>query len=107
MLEGFEQAGQDADRYDICADYDAMYSMSDKLKAIGIDLSESTKKMLLALQASQGFLSGRQYERARATTLNCIEAAGVTVNNIQNATVFLSELMNTIEDYSRCRYEED
>lgn len=106
MQEKFEQDGHNNDGFDICTDYDAMYSMADKLKAIGTDLSESTRKMLLALQASQGFLSGKQYEKARMTTLNCIEVTGVTVNNIQNAITFLSNLMNTIDDYSRCKYEE-
>lgn len=90
--------------YDMNVDAELLSSIEEKLKRIGQNLSESTGKMVTALQHSQEFLSGNQFDRAKQTTLRCIEISGKTTNNIRNAIVFVSDLEAAVDKYSRSEY---
>ena len=89
---------------DMVNSVDALDAIEDKLRNIGSDLNESTQKMLIALQASQGFLEGNQFHKAKMTTMNCIEISSRTMNNIQNARQNIAKLRTVLEQYLRCEY---
>ena len=92
--------------YDICTDYNVLLSAVEKLGNINNALNNSILSMLQTLQISQGFLSGKQFEKAYQTTTKCIELTGLTVNNTQNAMDYLKNLMDILEQYSQCKYTE-
>lgn len=68
-------------KYDVCVDFDALCAIEDKLKRIGVNLSDATQKMHLSLQTSQGFLAGNQFEKAQKTTMGCIDITDRTIRN--------------------------
>ena len=76
------------------------------MRRIGVNLSESTERMLLALQSSQGFLAGKQFEKAQKTTMSCIDITAKTNNNIRNLLAYISQLKELVNTYDKCRYEE-
>lgn len=94
-------------RFDINVDYDVLCAIEDKLKKIGYNLSNSTEKMLMALQSSQGFLAGNQFEKAKHTTMKCIEVTGRTSNNLRNAGEYIEELRRVYGEYSSYMYTEE
>ena len=93
-------------QYDMCVDLDALQSIEEKLKRIGTSINDATEQMILALQTSQDFLAGQQYEKAQKTTLSCIDIAAQTTNNIRNAVAYLVQLEELLDAYNRCKYEE-
>lgn len=93
-----------AGQYDMFVDFETLCSIEDKLKMIGYNLSQSTEQMVTALQYSQEFLSGNQFEKAKQTTLNCIEITGKTGNNITNAIAYICRLKEIVDQYSICEY---
>ena len=95
-----------ASQYDMCIDLDALHAIEDKLQHIGANLNDATEQMILALQTSQDFLAGQQYEKAQKTTLSCIDITAKTTNNIRNALTYLAQLEEKLETYNRCKYEE-
>ena len=90
--------------YDMCIDYDTLHILKDKLKKIDYDLNNSTKQMQIAIQNSQEFLSGNQFEKAKKTTLNCIELTEKTSSNITHAMEYIDKLMSALDEYDACRY---
>ncbi len=94
-------------KYDMNVDFDALCAIEENLQRIGTNLSESTERMLLALQSSQGFLAGKQYEKAQKTTMSCIDISTKTCNNITNALTYIAELREALEAYNKCKYEEE
>lgn len=90
--------------FDMCIDLQTVVQISEKLKQIGSQLSDATKKMVDALQDSQGFLAGKQYEKARSLTLKTVETSTVTATNINNALRYLSDLEEHVNNYSTCKY---
>ncbi len=93
-------------RYDVCVDFDALCAIEEKLKSIGVNLAGAIEEMLLALQTSQGFLAGRQFEKAQKTTMGCINITAKTNNNIRNALAYIDQLQELLRTYDTCRYEE-
>lgn len=93
-------------KYDVCVDFDALCAIEDKLKRIGVNLSDATQKMHLSLQTSQGFLAGNQFEKAQKTTIGCIDITDRTIRNISNALTYIDQLKELIAVYDTCRYEE-
>lgn len=93
-------------KYDVCVDFDTLCAIEDKLKRIGRNLSDATEKMLLALQTSQGFLAGNQFEKAQKTTMGCVDITAKSNNNIRNALTYIDQLKELIMVYNTCRYEE-
>lgn len=93
-------------KYDVCVDFDALCAIEDKLKRIGVNLSDATQKMHLSLQTSQGFLAGNQFEKAQKTTMGCIDITDRTIRNISNALTYIDQLKELIAVYDTCRYEE-
>ena len=89
-------------QYDVCVDYDALCVIEEKLKRIGLNLTDATEKMLFALQTSQGFLAGRQFEKAQKTTMGCIDITAKTNNNIRNTLEYIDQLK---ELYSQAIYK--
>ena len=90
--------------YDICVDYDTLCTIEDKLQKIGYDLTESTHRMVDAIQRSQDFLAGNQFEKAKATTMNCVGLTEKTRSNIKHAQDYIVKLRTALEEYSRCGY---
>lgn len=80
--------------------------MEDNLVKIQHDLENSTDKMKKALQVSQQFLAGYQFEKAKDTTSKCMVMTEKTVVNIQRARNYLGELRIALDEYGRCGYEE-
>ena len=93
-------------KYHVCVDFDALCAIEDKLKRIGVNLSDATQKMHLSLQTSQGFLAGNQFEKAQKTTMGCIDITDRTIRNISNALTYIDQLKELIAVYDTCRYEE-
>ena len=93
-------------KYDVCVNFDALCAIEDKLKSIGVKLSDATVKMLEALQISQGFLAGKQFGKAQKVTMECFDITAKTTNNIGNAVVYIDQLKELIMTYDTCRYEE-
>lgn len=92
--------------YDICVDYDVLCDIEDKLDKIEHDVEASTEKMVGAINRSQDFLAGHQFEKAKNTTMKCTEITRKTQINIKFAKDYISKLRGLIEDYSRGAYPE-
>lgn len=92
------------DSYDICVDYNTLCTIEDKLQKISYDLIESTQKMVESIQRSQDFLVGNQFDKAKATTINCTNLTARTSTNIRHAQDYIVKLRTALEEYSRCGY---
>lgn len=91
-------------RYDICVDYDTLCGLQHKLELISHDLKNSTEQMTLAIQNGQEFLAGYQFEKAKRTTMACMNLTGKTSNNICHAIEYLIKLKGVLEEYGHCFY---
>lgn len=90
--------------YDICVDYDVLCEIQYKLELITHDLTNSTEQMTRAIQSSQEFLAGYQFEKAKNTTVTCVNLTAKTGNNIRHAMEYLEKLKVVLEEYGRCKY---
>lgn len=90
--------------YDICVDYDTLCELQYKLELITHDLTNSTEQMTRAIQNSQEFLAGYQFEKAKRTTMACVDLTAKTGNNIRHAMEYLEKLKGVLEEYGRCAY---
>ena len=90
--------------FDICVDYDILCDLEYKLQKIEYDLQISTQEMMYAIQVSHEFLAGYQFEKAKQTTLSCIELTGKTAINIRHAIEYLKELESVLQEYGNCKY---
>lgn len=90
--------------YDMCVDYETLIQIEDKLQKIEYDLLESTKRMTDAIQRSEDFLAGRQFEKAKNTTKACTVLTERTSGNIRNARVYIDSLKSSLEEYCKCGY---
>lgn len=90
--------------YDICVDYDTLCELQYKLELITHDLTNSTEQMTRAIQNSQEFLAGYQFEKAKRTTMACVSLTAKTSNNIRHAMEYLEKLKGVLEEYGRCAY---
>lgn len=93
--------------YDICVDYDILCELHYKLELISHDLTNSTEQMTRAIQNSQEFLAGYQFEKAKRTTMACVNLTGKTSTNIRHAMEYLEKLKSILEEYGRCVYSEE
>ena len=85
-------------------DYETLCELQHKLELIAHDLVNSTEQMTRALQNSQSFLAGNQYEKAKSITMTCLGISGKTANNIRHAMKYLEELKGIMETYGQCMY---
>ncbi|WP_026509135.1 MULTISPECIES: hypothetical protein [unclassified Butyrivibrio] len=90
--------------YDMDVNYDTLCSVEEKLEKIQFDLDNSTQKMADAIQRSQDFLAGNQYEKAKSITTRSIELTKRTHDNIGNARKYIGDLRMIMEEYGRCGY---
>lgn len=90
--------------YDMCVDYDTLCMIEDKLQKIQYDLTNSTQKMIETIQISQDYLAGNQFERAKNTTIKCVEISRNTETNIGYAKTYIGNLRMALEEYGRCGY---
>lgn len=93
--------------YDMCVDYEELCLIEEKLTIVEQNLNGSTLKMIDAVQRSQGFLAGNQFEKARETTQKCTELTRKTQANIRYAVEFVDQLKNILDEYSSCGYKGD
>ena len=93
--------------YDICLDYKALCDCKDKLNLILYNLDNSVNLMTNAISYSRDFLSGRQFEKAKETTLMCLDATKITQNNIRHAMRFLDELKEILNEYEKYKYNSE
>lgn len=93
--------------YDMCVDYDTLCTIEDKLQKIEYDLTNSTQKMVEAIQKSQDFLAGNQFEKAKNTTMSCVEISRKTETNIGYAKKYIGDLRMALEEYGRCGYSRE
>lgn len=94
-----------AESYDMCVDYGVLCSIEDKLQKIGYDLNNSAEKMDGAIQVSQDFLAGNQFEKAKRTTQLCDEVTRRVGHNIRHAKEYISKLKAAVEEYGECGYK--
>ncbi len=90
--------------YDMCVDYDVLCDVEDKLQKIEYDLNNSTDQMIRAIQTSQDFLAGNQFEKAKVATASCVEVTRRTGNNIRHAMEYIKKLKAAVDDYGKCGY---
>ncbi len=90
--------------YDMCVDYDTLCVIEDKLQKIEYDLTSSTQKMVEAIQKSQDFLAGNQFEKANSITMSCVDISRKTETNIEYAKKYIGGLRTALEEYCKCSY---
>lgn len=90
--------------FDICVDYDTLFELHHKLELIMNDLGDSANQMTVALQKSEGFLSGHQFEKAKQTTATCVNLTIKSSTNIRYAMKYLEKLMDVLGNYEQCVY---
>ena len=90
--------------YEVCVDYDTLCALEERLNKIIFDLMESTGQMSRAIQVSQEFLSGNQFEKAKNTTSECLKITETTSENIRNAMKYLETLRSLLDEYGRLAY---
>lgn len=91
--------------YDICVDYDTLSNLEYKIDLILYDLRESIEKMTQALQNSQMFLAGKQYDKAVQTTTSCLQKSKEAENNLVHAKDYLKKLQDSLIEYEQCSYK--
>lgn len=90
--------------YDICIDPVILDTIESKLEKIDHDIEESTAGMERAINQSQNFLSGNQFEKAKNTTLNCLASSKNTQQNLRAAREYIVTLRNLIDEYAKYTY---
>ena len=93
--------------FDICVEYNTLCELQYKLELIMHDLTNSTEQMARAIENSQEFLAGYQYEKVKRITMECINRTGKTENNIHHAIEYLEELKGFLEEYGLYMYNEE
>lgn len=93
-----------AGSYDMCVDYDVLCDIEDKLQKIEYNLNKCADQMAKAIQESQGFLAGNQFEKAQRTTASCVEITRRTGNNIRYAVEYIVKLRTAMDEYGKCGY---
>ena len=91
--------------YDMCVDNPTLETIMDKLSRINTGLSDATKKMVDALQESQNFLAGQQFEKARELTVRTVDIASNVSVNINHAVSFLRKMEDHTIQYISCQYK--
>lgn len=91
--------------YDICVDYDTLCDLEYKIDLILHDLGESTEKMTRAIQTSESFLAGNQFEKAKQTTSDCINMSRKTACNLRHSKEYLRKLEDKVMEYGDCVYK--
>ncbi len=91
--------------YDICVDYDTLCNLEYKIDLILHDLGESTDRMTRAIQISESFLAGNQFEKAKQTTTECINMSRKTAGNLIHAKEYLKKLQESVLEYGQCVYK--
>ena len=96
-----------ADGYDMCVDYVILCGVEDKLQKIEYDLNNSADQMVKAIEESQNFLEGYQFEEVKKITASCVEITRKTGTNITHAMEYLGKLKTALEEYGRCGYNRE
>ena len=91
--------------YDMNVDYDLLCVVEEKMRIINRCIEESADSMSRSLINSEGFLSGKQYEAAKKTTMECLEISRLNEARIRSLLMFISRLKDIVEEYSGCTYE--
>jgi len=91
--------------YDMCVEYDILCNTEEKLEKIEYDLIHSTNQIVNAIQHSQDFLAGNQFEKAKRTTSNCVEATRKAGINIKHARDYIKRLKSALDEYGNCSYD--
>ncbi len=91
--------------YDMCTDVNTLYDLHTGLKKIKLGIENSVSQMDRAMGYSQDYLSGEQFEKARAVTDSCLERNKITVESIGLVLKYLEELMAQTEKYNKLRYQ--
>ena len=94
-------------RYDICADSETLDLVEKKIVRIQHEMTDSVQKMSSALQRSENFLSGEQFEKAKGVTGQCIVIAQKTSIYLEKASEFLAKLRDILDDYCNCCYKDE
>jgi regulator of RNase E activity RraB len=90
--------------YDMWVDSDTLYVIDGKLRKIDINLENAVLEMSETIQRSEDFLSGSQFEKAKGTTMKCIDLTNKSRMNINYARNYLKELQNKLDEYATCIY---
>ena len=90
--------------YDMYVDYDILCDIEDNLQKIEYDLNSSTDQMIKAIQVSQEFLAGTQFEKVKRTTASCTDVTIRAGNNIRHAIKYIAKLKNALDEYGKCGY---
>lgn len=91
--------------YDMCVDMETLGEARAELQLIEGNLLDSVNSMINAINQADGFLIGNQFEKARSYTGRCVEITKRTIGNISHAADYLDELMELLNEYSKCTYK--
>lgn len=92
--------------YDVNVDFETLCKMEEDLKRIRINLKLSADTMNESIGKSEQLLSGKQYERAKEITGECIEIAQKDIVVIQELISHIQTIKRILNEYMDCAYEE-
>lgn len=90
--------------YDMYVSNEILQETEDRLKKIRDNLLHSSVQMSSAVQRSSSFLAGRQFERTKKNTEQCVRKTEILAANLQSAGMHIAELERLLEEYKRCGY---
>lgn len=90
--------------YDMYVSNEILQETEDRLKKIKSNLLHSSAQMSGAVQRSSSFLAGRQFERTKKNTEQCVKKTEIIAENLQKAEMHIAELERLLEEYRRCGY---
>ena len=91
--------------YDMCVDFDALSRTEEKLEKLEYDLVHSTDRMVKSIRKAQEYLAGNQFEKAKTTTIKCLETTEKAERNIKYAREYVTKLKDVLAKYGECGYD--
>lgn len=90
--------------YDMYVSNEIMQETEERLRKIRDNLLNASEQMSRSLQSSGTFLAGRQFERTKDNTEQCLKRTEIIVENLQNARRYIAELERLLDEYRECSY---
>ena len=78
--------------------------MIDKINRISDNMEISIRQMRAAINESQNFLSGQQFEKAKDITTKTVENSRRCCSDLTHTTEYLERLRTALMEYRSCIY---
>ena len=91
-------------KLDMNVDCETISRMKADLKIIGTNLANSAECMNGSIEKSEQLLSGKQFERAKEITNECIGIAKTDVVVIKSLLKYLDAIEDCLNKYMDCSY---